>query len=81
MYRAVLFDAYVLRPGLSRPAVVSSTHTVYSATNLFRKSLQVFTSLDIMSDFIRSQYKNKPFNIVTSVSDSTAKSFSNTTKS
>ena len=43
-YRAALFDAYVLRPGLSRPAVVSSTHTVYSAANLSRKSLRVFTS-------------------------------------
>ena len=43
MHRAALFDAYVLRPGLSRPAVVSSTHTVYSATNLFPKSLRVFT--------------------------------------
>ena len=44
MYRAALFDAYVLRPGLSQPAVVSSTHTVYSATNLSCKSLRVFTS-------------------------------------
>ena len=48
MYRAVLFDAYVLRPGLSRPAVVSSIQTVYSATNLSLKYLRVFTTTRLL---------------------------------
>ena len=55
MYRAVLLDAYVLRPESSRPVVVSSTHTVYSAINLSRKSLRVFTSnsIRVNHDLIR----------------------------
>ena len=57
MYRAVLLDAYVLRPESSRPVVVSSTHTVYSAINLSRKSLRVFTSNDIKTSNCNFEFK------------------------